>query len=146
MFWARNVTGAIEKQAPGLQNPYLFSDQASNKLNSSLLWLEGQQKNLLKVIYNILQITLSFLYSFVIETTNIFIHSRGSLKNQTRFQTRMGKVYTCFQTETGRHIPIWPIWESTATPGGNRSRSYDLLKSICSRNKPQDDWFLRPWS
>ena len=71
-FWARNVTGAIEKQAPGLQNPYLFSDQASNKLSSSLLWLEGQQKNFLKVIYN-LQITLSFL--FIWNWNNKYIHT-----------------------------------------------------------------------
>ena len=27
-----------------------------------------------------------------------FIHSRSSLKNHTRFQTKMEKVYTCFQT------------------------------------------------
>ena len=42
----------------------------------------------------------------------MFTHSRSSLKNHTRFQTKMGKVYTCFQTKTaqkpdpmGRHIP-----------------------------------------
>ena len=31
---------------------------------------------------------------------NTFIHSRSSLKNYTRFQTKMGKVYTSFQTKT----------------------------------------------
>ena len=70
-FQAQNITGAIEKQASGLQNPYLFSDQASNKLNSSLLWLEGQQKSFLKVNYN-LQITLSFL--FICNWNNKYIH------------------------------------------------------------------------
>jgi len=30
---------------------------------------------------------------------NTFIHSRSFLKIQTRFQTKMGKVYTCFQTK-----------------------------------------------
>ena len=30
---------------------------------------------------------------------NTFIHSRSSLENHTRFQTKMGKVYTCFQTK-----------------------------------------------
>ena len=32
---------------------------------------------------------------------NTFIHSRSSLKNHTRFQTKMDKVYTCFQTKNG---------------------------------------------
>ena len=42
-----------------------------------------------------------------------FIHSRSSLKNHTRFQTKMGKVHSRFQTKKaqkpyplGRHIPI----------------------------------------
>ena len=50
-------------------------------------------------------------YSFGIETINTFIHSRSSLENQTRFQTKMGKVCTPFQTKKdkkaypmGRHI------------------------------------------
>ena len=30
----------------------------------------------------------------------MFIHSRSSLENHTRFQTKMGKVDTCFQTKT----------------------------------------------
>ena len=41
-----------------------------------------------------------------------FIHSRSSLENHSRLQTKMGKVYTRFQTKTaqqpyptGRHIP-----------------------------------------
>ena len=44
------------------------------------------------------------------------MHSRSSLVNHTRFQTKEGKVYTRFQTKTaqkpyplGRHIPIWLI-------------------------------------
>ena len=32
---------------------------------------------------------------------NTFIHSRSSPENHTRFQTKMGKVYTRFQTKTG---------------------------------------------
>ena len=50
-------------------------------------------------------------FTFGIETTNAFIHSRSSL--HTRFQTKMGEVYTRFQTQMaqklypfGRHIPI----------------------------------------
>ena len=41
------------------------------------------------------------------------MRSRSSLENHTRFQTKMGKVYTRFQTKTaqkpdpmGRYIPI----------------------------------------
>ena len=33
-------------------------------------------------------------YSFGITTINSFIHSRSSLVNHTRFQTKIGKVYT----------------------------------------------------
>ena len=54
--------------------------------------------------------------SFGIETINTFVNSPSSLKNHTRFQTKMGKVYACFQTETaqnpyplGQHISIWLI-------------------------------------
>ena len=67
---------------PGPPNPDPISDQKNNA------------------------IFLSF--TFGIETTNAFIHSRSS-----RFQAKMGKVYTRFQTQTaqklypfGRHIPI----------------------------------------
>ena len=30
----------------------------------------------------------------------MFIHSRSFLENHTQFQTKMGKIYTRFQTET----------------------------------------------
>ena len=61
-------------------------------------------------------ISLSFLLiAFGIETINTFIRCCSSLENHTRFQKKMGKVYTRFQTKTaqkpypmGRHIPIWP--------------------------------------
>ena len=51
-------------------------------------------------------------YSSGIEMIKTFIQSHSSLRNHTRFQTKMGKVYTRFQTKTpqkpypmGRHIP-----------------------------------------
>ena len=51
-------------------------------------------------------------YSFGIETINTFILSRSSPENHTWFQSKMGKVYTRFQTKTaqkpdtmGRHMP-----------------------------------------
>ena len=39
--------------------------------------------------------------------TNAFIHSRSYLENQTRFQTKMGKVHTRFQTGT-----VHALWGS----------------------------------
>ena len=46
----------------------------------------------------------------------MFIHHRSSLKNYTRFQTKMGKVFNRFQTKMaqkpyplGWHIPKWLI-------------------------------------
>ena len=44
------------------------------------------------------------------------MHSRNSLENHTRFQTKISKFYTRFQTKTarkpyplGKHIPTWLI-------------------------------------
>ena len=87
----------------------------------SLLRLERKQKNSSNPFR--IRIFLFLSYSFGIETINTFIHSRSSLENHTRFQTKMGKVYTRFQTKTaqtpyltGRHISIWLIYWSTPPP------------------------------
>ena len=60
-------------------------------------------------------------YSFGIATINTFIHSRSSLVNHTRFQTKIGKVFTqggvyLFSDRKGPkpypsrpQIPIWLI-------------------------------------
>ena len=61
---------------------------------SSLLRLEQQQKRFLKIHF------LFLSYSLGIETINTFTHSRSSLENHTRFQTKLSKVYTCLQTNT----------------------------------------------
>ena len=45
---------------------------------------------------------LFLFYSFGIETINTFIHSRSCLENHARLQTKMGKVYTCFQSKTAQ--------------------------------------------
>ena len=52
-------------------------------------------------------------YLFGMETINTFKHSCSSLETHTRYQTKMGKVYTRFQTNTaqkpyplGRHKPV----------------------------------------
>ena len=46
-------------------------------------------------------------YSFGIELINTFIRSRGFLENHTRFQTKMGKVYTRFQTKRPKNPTLW---------------------------------------
>ena len=85
---------------------------------SSFLRLERKQK-ISSNAFRIRKFLLRF-YSFGIETINTFILPRSSLENHTRFQTKMGKVYTRFQTKKdkkpypfGRYIPIWLIWESS---------------------------------
>ena len=54
-----------------------------------------------------------FVFSFGTETINKYIHSRSSLENHTRFQTKVAKVHTSCQTKMaqkpyplGRHKPI----------------------------------------
>ena len=66
----------------------------------SLLRLERKQKNSLNPFR--VRILLFLSYSFGIETMNTFIHSCSSLKNHTRLQTKMGNVYTRFQTKTAQ--------------------------------------------
>ena len=80
-------------------------------MSLSLLRLERKQKNSSNRFR--IGIFLFLSYSFAIETMNTFIHSRNSLKNYIRFQTKMGKVFIRFQTKTaqkpypmGRHIPV----------------------------------------
>ena len=112
---------------PDLWNPHAFSDQTSEihtrfqtrplkstrvfrpgrsaEIMSSLLRLERKQK----ICSNAFRIRI-FPFrssSFGIETINTFIHSRSSLENHTRFQTKMGKVYIpVFRLKRPkRHIP-----------------------------------------
>ena len=51
-------------------------------------------------------------YSSETATTNTFIHSRSSLENPTRFQTKMVKMYIRFQTKTAQKN-IYILWGST---------------------------------
>ena len=52
----------------------------------SLLRLKDQQRYFLKAILN------WFIFSFGIETTNIYIHAIPFLENHTQFQTKMGRM------------------------------------------------------
>ena len=84
----------------------------------SLLRLEQQHKRLFKIHLEFAYSSffLTRLESCGIETINTLIHSRRFLENHTRLQTKIGKVYTFFQTKKaqnpfplGQHIPIWVI-------------------------------------
>ena len=95
---------------PLLQILTLFGLKA--EILSSLLRLEHGQK-ISSDAFRICIFLFSRYYSFGIETISTFIHSLSFLENQTRFQTKMGKVYTRFQTKKaqnpyrlGRHVPI----------------------------------------
>ena len=77
-----------------------------------LLKLERKQNNSSNVFG--IRIFLCRSYSSGIKTITTLVRSRSSLENHTRFQTKMGKVYTCFQTKKAqkpypleRHILIW---------------------------------------
>ena len=81
----------------------------------SLPRLERKQK-IIRIHFLDIRIFL-FLSLLIWNWNNKYVHTpRRSLKNHTRFQTKIDKVYTRFQTKTpqkpypmGRHIPIWLI-------------------------------------
>ena len=89
---------------------------------SSLLRLGRKQKNSSNPFR--IRIFLFLSYSFGIETVNTFIHSRSSLENHTRFQTKMGKVYTRFQTKTALNPYLI----------GGGTHLYGLYKGVTPRN------------
>ena len=53
--------------------------------------------------------SLLFFLSYLEHTIKTFacIHSRSSLENHTLFQTKMGKVYTRFQTKRPKNQTLW---------------------------------------
>ena len=63
---------------------------------SSLLRLESKQK-ISSNAFRICMFLFSRSYSFGIEKTSMFIHSRSSPENHTRFQTKMGKSIPVFR-------------------------------------------------
>ena len=70
---------------------------------SSFLRLERKQKNYSNPFR--IRIFLRLSFTFGIETINMFIHSRSSLENHTRSQTKMGKICTCFQIKRRKTLP-----------------------------------------
>ena len=75
-----------------------FLDLAFKKLCRHYLNYNSNKKDFLKPIR--IGIFLFLSYSFGTETINTFVHSRNALENHTRFQTKMSKVYSHFQTKT----------------------------------------------
>ena len=71
-----------------------------------------------------IRIFLFLSYSFGIETINTFIHSRSSLENHTRFKTKIGEVYTPFQTRTAQKSYPMGRWGGTYL--------YSLYKGVSS--------------
>ena len=71
----------------------------------SLLRLEREQKNSSNSFRICIFLFLS--YSLRIETINTFIHSRSSIENHTRFQTKMSKVYTAFRPKRRKNPTRW---------------------------------------
>ena len=70
------------------------------------------------------------------ETTDSFIHSRSFLENHTRFQAKMGEVYTCFQTKTAQKpypwLPKVRKWSGRiiSSRSGNSTSSQGKFKSL----------------
>ena len=75
----------------------LFSDLVSKKLCHNYLDQNANKKNSLSPLH--IRAFLFFSYSFGTEAINAFIHPVVSSKTILRFQTKMGEVYTCFQTK-----------------------------------------------
>ena len=73
-------------------------------------------------------IFLFLSYSFGIETINTFIHSRSSLENHTRFKTKIGEVYTPFQTKTAQKPYPMGRWGGTYL--------YSLYKGVSTPPPP----------
>ena len=102
-----NVIFHTRFQTWPLKSIPVFRPGLQAKIMLSLLSLQRKQKN----SSNPFQILIFFFlsYSFGIETIKTFIQSRirSSLKNHTRFQPKLGKVYTHFQTATAQNPTRW---------------------------------------
>ena len=83
---------------PDLENPYPFSDLAFRQKSCHHYLGESATKKINSSNPSHIRIFLFISYSFGTETINTFVHPPSSLENHTRFQTKMGKIYTRFQT------------------------------------------------
>ena len=116
-----------------LYNLYPFSDLAFRQKLYYHYLDESANKTIISSNPFRIRIFLFLSYSFGTETINTFIHSCSSLENHTWFQTKMGKLYTRFQTK-GHKNPTW--WGGTYL--------YSLYKGVPhphpSRDRLQKAW------
>ena len=101
LFQTKNVIFHTRFQTRPLKSIPVFRPGLWAEIMLSLLRLERKQKILQSHFQ--FNISLSFLLRFGIETINTSIHSRGSIKNHTLFQTKLGKIYTRFHSGKLRH-------------------------------------------
>ena len=80
--------------------PHPFSDLAFRQ-NLCYHYLDQSANKKIFKPFRI-RIFLFLSYSFGIEAINTSIRYRSSLEHHTRYQTKMGKVYTRFQTKTAQ--------------------------------------------
>ena len=156
----KNVIFHTRFQTRPLKSIPLFLDLAFRQKLCYHYLDKSAIKKLFKSISNP-PISFSFVYSFGIETITTFIHSRSSLENHTRFQTKMGKVKTRFQTKIaytreslqGRVLSVrskglrldesWLYTKSLLTL---RVISVKFLLVITLLYKTEWSWELRTWS
>ena len=104
-FRPKNVVFHTCFQTRPLKSIPVFRPGLKGEIMLSLLRLGRKQKNSSNPFR--IRIFIFLSHSFGIETINTFIHSRSSLENHTRFQTKIGKVFTRFQTKTAQnHYPM----------------------------------------
>ena len=106
----------------------------------SLLRLERKQKNYSSISNS--HISLSFL--LIWNWNDRYVHTlRSSLENHTRFQTKMGKVYTLFQIKTAqKHYPILG-WGGTYLYGLYKRTPPPPPRACCTETLPVITWQQR---
>ena len=103
----------------------------------------------------VLPVFLFLSSSFGIDTIKMFILARSSLENHTRFQTKMSKVYTRFQTKhpypIGRHVTYMAYigeYPPPPPPGTKIERDFTTLLRFSSQllsGLRANSW-LKEWS
>ena len=93
----------------------------------SLPRLERKQSNFANAF--LIRIFLFLSCSFGIKRINTLISSRSSLENHTRFQAKMGIVYTRFQTKTAQSISLYEGVPPPPPGGDYKSNSY-IIESL----------------
>ena len=112
----------------------------------SLLRLERKQNNSSNPF--LIRIFFFFSYSFGIQTIKTFVHSRSSLKNHTRFQTKMGKVYTCIQTKRRKNPTLcggtylYSLYKGISPPGTIPFEELNAHKTVRKPDMVGSEGFL----